>query len=191
MRTARDVGQSFEQRHRFAHVLAVTRMADTLAQAHGVDPARARLAALLHDLARLYSAQRLLRECEGRGMPIDAFERRNPIVLHARLGAELARERYGIDDERILSAIRAHTLGAPSMSRLDTIVYLADGLEPGRDFPERERLERLALEDLEAAMRATLRSTIAYLAARGLAVAPATTAAIEHFARTEEEKQTA
>ncbi|MBV8074357.1 MAG: bis(5'-nucleosyl)-tetraphosphatase (symmetrical) YqeK [Candidatus Eremiobacteraeota bacterium] len=191
VRLCRRVREELGQEHRYAHVVRVARLAGRLARAHGEDAAAARVAGMLHDLARLYAAERLLEECRARGMTIDRFERVHPIVLHARLGAELARERYGIDDERILSAIRAHTLGAPSMSRLDTIVYLADGLEPGRDFPERERLERLALEDLEAAMRATLRSTIAYLAARGLAVAPATTAAIEHFARTEEEKQTA
>ncbi|MBV8601657.1 MAG: bis(5'-nucleosyl)-tetraphosphatase (symmetrical) YqeK [Candidatus Eremiobacteraeota bacterium] len=185
------VREELAQEHRYAHVVRVARLADRLAQAHGEDRRAARVAGMLHDLARLYSAEKLLEESAARGIPIDAFARLHPVVLHAPLGAELAREQYGIDDERILSAIRSHTLGAPGMSRLDKIVFLADGLEPGRDFAERSRLERLALHDLDAAMRATLRSTIAYLAARGLAVAPATTSAIEYFALTEKEKKTA
>ena len=82
---------------------------------------------MLHDLARLYPAQRLLDECERREMPIDAFERAHPIVLHARLGAEIARERFGIDDEAVLSPIRKHTTAAARMSRS----ILADSLYAG------------------------------------------------------------
>lgn len=174
MRAARAVRAELDQRHRYAHVLRVARMAAQLAVAHGVDPLRARLAGLLHDLARLYPVDRVLRECEARGMSIGAFERANPIVLHARLGAELARERFGVDDPGILSAIRKHTVAAGVMSPLDAVVYLADGLEPGRTFPERAALAALAYDDLDGAMRAVLLSSIAYLAARGLAVAPET-----------------
>ena len=181
MRTVRAVERGFEQRHRFAHVLGVTRMADTLAQAHGVDPARARLAALLHDLARLYSAQRLTHECTERGLPIDEFERRNPIVLHARLGAELARERFGVTDESVLSAIRKHTVGDAVMSPLDQVIYLADALEPQRDYPERAQLAALAHRDMRAGMRAVLVSTIDYLQRRGLEIAPQTFAAARAF----------
>lgn len=161
--------------------MRVARIAERLAVAHGVDALRARLAGMLHDLARLYSAERLLRECAERGMPIDPFERANPVVLHARLGAELARERFGIDDEAVLSAIRKHTLADPVMSPLDEVVYLADGLEPGRDFAGRAELEAIAFRDLRAAMRAVLASSIAYLRGRDLAVSPQTIAAAERY----------
>jgi predicted HD superfamily hydrolase involved in NAD metabolism len=133
---------------------------------------------MLHDLARLYPAERLLAECEARGLAIEPFERRHPIVLHARLGAELARERFDVRDEGILEAIRRHTLAAPGMSRLDAIVYLADGLEPGRDYPQRAELETLAFRDLDGALRAVLRSSLAYVRDRGLEAAPQTLAAL-------------
>ncbi len=176
-RIARSVRESLGQRHRHAHVVRVARMAEMLARAHGVDPLRARTAGLLHDLARLYSDQRLLSECAERGMAIDAFERAHPIVLHARLGAELARERFGVDDPGVLSAICKHTLAAGTMSPLDEVVYLADGLEPGRGFPERAGLAALARRDLRAAMRGTLTASLAYLRRRGLTIAPQTSAA--------------
>ena len=102
---------------------------------------------MLHDLARLYSTTQLLEECERRGMPVDDFERRNPIVLHAPLGAVLAREQFGIEDAAVLSAITKHTLGAEEMSQLDCIVYLADALEPGRDFENRSTIWKLAQSD--------------------------------------------
>jgi len=140
---------------------------------------------MLHDVARLYSADRLIAECEARGMPIDAFERRHPIVLHAPLAAAIARESFGVDDPAVLSAIERHTLGAPGMSQLDAIVYLADGLEPGRDFKERAALEALAFEDPVAAMRAILRSSIAHLRSRNLEPAPKTLAALAAYDRLE------
>jgi predicted HD superfamily hydrolase involved in NAD metabolism len=177
VRAARAVRAALDQRHRYAHVLRVARMSARLARAHGVDPQRARVAGMLHDLARLYPADRLLRECAERGLAIDAFERAHPVVLHARLGAELARERFGCDDPAVLSAIRKHTLADAVMSPLDKVVYLADGLEPGRDFADRAALAALAFRDLDAALRASVASSIAYLRERGLAVAPQTLAA--------------
>ena len=181
MRTARAVRAALAQRHRYAHVLRVARFAERLARAHGLDAGAARTAALLHDLARLYASDRLLRECAERGMAIDAFERGNPVVLHARLGAELARERFGVDDPDVLSAIRKHTLADAVMSPLDKVVYLADGLEPGRDFADRAALAALAFRDLDAAMRAMLASSTTYLLERGLAVAPQSLAAAGAF----------
>jgi predicted HD superfamily hydrolase involved in NAD metabolism len=181
VRAARAVREAFDQRHRYLHVMRVARMAEQLAAAHGVDPLRARVAGLLHDLARLYPAERLLRECAERGMAIGDFERANPIVLHARLGAELARERFGVDDPAVLSAIRKHTVADRVMTPLDVVVYLADGLEPGRTFPERPVLAALAFHDLDGAMRALLLSSIAYLSARGLTAAPETLAAARRY----------
>lgn len=161
--------------------MRVARCADLLAQRHGVDPAKARLAGMLHDLARLYSAARLVDECERRGLAIDAFERRNPIVLHARLGAALAFERFGIDDAEVLSAIEKHTTAAAAMSRLDCVVYLADALEPGRSFEGRAELWALAERDLHAAMREAIAQTVRYLRAGAADAAPATVAAARTF----------
>ena len=189
VRLGKRVHAQIGQRHRYAHTLRVARMAVRLARRYREDVERALLAGMLHDLARLYSDERLLEESRARGLTISAFDEAHPRVLHARLGAELARELFGIDDERILSAIRYHTLGAGSMNTLDAIVYLADSLEPGRDFDERADLERLSFRDLHAAMRETLLSTTAFHGASGASVAPETAAAIELFSP--EEKKTA
>ena len=134
---------------------------------------------MLHDLARLYPAKRLIDECEIRGMPIDAFERANPVVLHARLGASLAQESFGVRDPDVLSAIEKHTVAAAHMSTLDCVLYLADGLEPGREYPERAGLALLAERDLRAAMRATIASSLRYLMGRQLPIAPQTAAAMK------------
>ena len=180
---AREVREQLGQEHRYLHVLRVARLADRLAARHGEDTAQARLAGMLHDLARLFPGALLIAECERRGLPIDEFERANPIVLHARLGAELARERFGVSDERVLSAIRKHTVPAAQMSRLDEILYLADGLEAGRAYPGRAELEALAFRDLAAATLGVIRSSIADLQARGVPVAPQTFEALAAYER--------
>ena len=180
-RAARRVREHIDQDHRYAHILRVARTAEALAVAHHLDARQARVAGLLHDLARLYPGERLLRESAEHGLKIDDFERANPVVLHAPLGAELAREWFGIDDEAILSAIRKHTLAAATMTPLDEILYLADGLEPGRDFPGRADILRLAFVDLSAAMAAQLIESIAYCRERTLHPAPQTLAALHHY----------
>lgn len=114
-------------------------------------------------------------------MTISSAERAAPVLLHARLGAALAREQFGVADPEILSAIEKHTTADAQMSPLDCAVYLADGLEPGRNFPERAGIWELAQRDVRAAMRETLRSTLGYLHRRGLPVAPQSLAAARAF----------
>ncbi|HET6895067.1 MAG TPA: bis(5'-nucleosyl)-tetraphosphatase (symmetrical) YqeK [Candidatus Baltobacteraceae bacterium] len=175
------VREHLGQEHRYAHCVRVARMSENLARVHGADPAKARTAGMLHDLARLYSAERLLRESAEHGVEIDAYAREHPVVLHAPLSARLAQSLFGVDDAQVLSAISKHTLGAGEMSALDCILYLADGLEPGRDYPERENLAALAQRDLREAMRATILSSLRYLTQRHLPIAPQTAAAMETF----------
>jgi predicted HD superfamily hydrolase involved in NAD metabolism len=183
IRLARRVRAHLDQTHRFAHVLRVARTAVALARAHGVDVEQARLAGMLHDLARLYSSERLVAECREHGLAIDDYERANPIVLHARLGAALARSEFGVDDPAVLSAIARHTVAAAEMSPLDAIVYLADGLEPGRDFAARAGLLALAFRNLDEAMYAVIDNGFTYARARGYVPAPQTFAAFATYAR--------
>ena len=153
---ARRVRDHIGQEHRYTHSVRVARCAEELARHHGADPRKARVAGMLHDLARLYSPERLIAECEARDIEIEPAARARPVLLHARLGAALARELFGVEDAEILSAIEKHTTAAEVMSPLDSIVYLADSLEPERAFPERSGLWQLALRDLDAAMRETV-----------------------------------
>ena len=121
------------------------------------------------------------RECEERGLSIDAAERDHPTLLHAKLGAAIAREQFGVEDPEVISAIEKHTTGAGAMSPLDCVVYLADSLEPGRSFPERAGLWRLAMDNLDDAMRGVLLLGIRHNARKGRATVAATLAAAARF----------
>lgn len=169
------------QSARYAHSVRVARAAGTLAQRHGVNSGKARLAGMLHDLARLYSNERLIVECKTRGLTMAEYELAHPVLLHARLGAALAREQFGVQDREVLSAIEKHTTAAGEMSPLDCVVYLADSLEPARRFPERAQVWQMALRDLPAAMREVLLLAFRHSARKGVPPAPPTLAAARTF----------
>lgn len=174
--TTRRVREEIGQEARYRHSIGVARTAERLAMAHGLDTRRARLAGLFHDLARLWSRDRLVAEARRRHLTLDAFALVYPVVIHAPLGAELARERFDIRDEGVLDAIRKHTLGDAHMTPLDVVIYLADALEPWRAYDGRAAMLETALRDLGAGMRAVLESTLAHHAARGLTPSPKTLA---------------
>lgn len=183
-RLCSQVRQDIGQQHRYAHSIRVARFAERLAQRHGLNPKHARIAGLLHDICRLWPAERLLAACAERKLLVDAYESAHPIVLHARLGALVAQERYGVDDASVLQAIERHTLGAIEMTPLDTVVYLADALEPGRVFARQAELAKLAFDDLQMALIAVYSSTKTYLERRNVTVAPGLIAALERHERT-------
>ncbi|TAM91905.1 HD domain-containing protein [bacterium] len=170
------VREEIGQEARYRHSIGVARTAERLAMAHGLEARRARIAGLLHDLARLWPKDRLLAEAHRRRLALDDFDMAHPVVIHAPLSAELARERFGVRDDGVLGAIRKHTLGEAHMNPLDVVIYLADALEPWRAYDGRAAILDTALRDLDAGMRAVLESTLRHHAARGLTPAPKTLA---------------
>jgi predicted HD superfamily hydrolase involved in NAD metabolism len=129
---------------RLQHILRVEAMAIALANHHHLDADQAGQAGLLHDLAKFFKPQCLLEMAQVEGLDLDSVEQVNPHLLHAEVGAIVARDEFGVKDEVVLDAIRNHTLGRPEMSALSCVVFLADSLEPGRgDTPDSSRLADL------------------------------------------------
>jgi predicted HD superfamily hydrolase involved in NAD metabolism len=117
---------------RYGHTLRVANTAEDLARAHGLDPGRARLAALLHDAARETSSEEFLDLADDLGLSVGEPERESPKLLHGPVAAELARRELGVEDEGVLEAIRDHTTGRPGMGPLSLVLYVADKIEPAR-----------------------------------------------------------
>jgi len=145
----------------YAHSVAVAQTAARLADEYGVDTQDAYLAGLVHDWARDDGPELLRSEAERFGIEITPADEAVPYLLHARTGAAALAERFPGIPERILTAVERHTFGAPGMSDLDRVVYLADALEPGRDTPLADELRhevgRVSLAELyERAYAASL-----------------------------------
>ncbi len=164
---------------RYGHTLRVADTAERLARAHGLDPERARLAALLHDAARELGREEFLRLAGAWGLPVGEPEQKSPKLLHGPLAAELARRELGVEDEEVLEAVRAHTTGRPGMGPLALALYVADKIEPAREYPSVEGLRRLAAEDLRTAAAEALRRSISHNEQRSKETHPASHAALE------------
>lgn len=149
---------------RFQHTLGVMYTCAALAMTHGYDLQDAQAAGLLHDCAKCIPNKKKLKLCDSNNIPVSEFERTHPFLLHAKLGAYVAREKYGMEDEEILSSITWHTTGKPAMSLLEKIVYIADYIEPHRDkAPHLTEVRRLAFQDLDECMYEILKDTLNYL----------------------------
>ena len=169
---------------RFAHTLGVEFTAAALAMKYQADVTDAQIAGLLHDCAKCLTDEKRVSICEKHQISMTDIERRNPFLLHAKVGEYLAREKYGITNPDILNAIRFHTTGRENMSLLERIVFVADYIEPGRrQAPNLTEIRQLAFTDLDAAMLKILEDTLSYLKATGGELDPMTEITYEYCRR--------
>ena len=122
------------------HCVRVAEAAHKLALAYDVDAEEARLAGLLHDWDREATPQGLLGEARAAGVDVTSVDAVVPHLLHARTGAIAARSALPGLSDAVVSAISRHTLGAPDMTPLEMVVFLADMIESHRDYPGVETL---------------------------------------------------
>ena len=168
--------------NRYHHTLGVMYTSASMAMRYDVDVQKALYAGLLHDCAKCIPSDKKIRLCEKYGLPVSSVEKENPSLLHARLGAYLAHEKYGVKDEEIIYAIESHTTGRPGMSMLEKIVYIADYIEPARNkAPNLTRVRKLAFEDLDECMYEILKDTLSYLEENPKDVDAATKEAFEYY----------
>jgi len=167
---------------RYEHSLSVSFTCICLAMRYGYPLDKAELAGLMHDCAKCYDDQEIIRLCEQHGLYISEDEKKAPAVLHAKYGSWVARERYDIEDQEILDAIACHTTGKPAMTTLDKILYIADYIEARRDkaanLPE---MRKLAFEDLDEALYQILAGTLHYLESKGCFIDPMTKETFEYY----------
>ena len=149
---------------RFDHTIGVSYTAAAMAMRYGINVDRAAMAGLLHDCAKYMTDGELVEKCKKYSISCSDTELRNGYLLHAKLGAYFSKEKYGIDDDEICSAVRYHTTGKPAMSVLEAIVFAADYIEPGRKvLPNFELIRSMAFVDLDEAVYLILENTLSYL----------------------------
>ncbi|MCX7784551.1 MAG: bis(5'-nucleosyl)-tetraphosphatase (symmetrical) YqeK [Meiothermus sp.] len=158
---------------RYAHILRVAELAAEIARANGLDVEKTYLAAILHDAARDFSAERLMELAP----PEIDIERKHPLALHGRAGRKLAQE-WGIEDEEVLEAIEGHVYGVGPNHKIGMALYIADVSEPGRGV--NHDIRELALAGrLEEAYQEAVICKVKYLQSKGIEPHPRTLAAYE------------
>lgn len=167
---------------RFIHTIGVANTALALAMSQGIDYERAYLAGLLHDCAKDIPDEEKLKKCEKFHIPVTATETENPSLLHAKLGAYLAADKYNITDYEILSSIECHTTGKPEMTQLEMIIFVADYIEPGRDrAKELTEIRKEAFENLTYATYHILKNTLDYLKQKDDPIDPQTEITFNYY----------
>lgn len=150
--------------HRLQHILGVESLCLTLARHHHLDQQQAAQAGLMHDLAKFFPPQKLLRLATEAKIPVDEFCLQQPHLLHAEVSAIIAQQEFGVQDPEILAAIGNHTLGAPQMSKLSCLVFVADVLEPNRGDNEKLTAMRVvARQNLYKCVQQTSDYSLEYL----------------------------
>ncbi len=165
----------------YEHSLAVSEEAARWAPTFGVDPGAARWAGLLHDCAKGLEPEAYLVHAEAAGMEIFEAERKSPPVLHQRLGARWAAERFGVQDPSVLAAIRCHTTGARDMDGLARCLFTIDWVSPERSYEGVETLRSALSEGPDVGFFAVLRAKRDVVIKRGLPDHPWARAACDRW----------
>lgn len=152
---------------RYHHSSGVADMAKHLAEVYGADPEKAYMAGWIHDCAKELSLEEMQQVMKEAGLSLDEHMMHSRALLHGPCGSILAEKKYGITDRDIKSAIYFHTTGQPGMTLLEKIVFLADYIEPSRDFPGVDTLRKKAEKNLDKAVLAAYDSTISHLLEQG------------------------
>ena len=157
--------------NRVKHVLGCRDTAVELARRWGADETDAARAGILHDITKALDGPLQLTLCDAYGKVLSDFSKKYPKTLHALTGSLVAERIFG-ENQAVVSAIESHTTGEADMNLLETIIYVADYMEPNRNFPGVDRLRELAYSDITAALKLGLEMTLEHLKRQGSEVSP-------------------
>jgi len=179
---ARELAQKSMSKQRFKHTLGVAEMARKLAVLNAMELDKPLIAAYLHDVAKEVPIKRQLELAREWGLLNYPEDETAPKVLHGPIAAHWLKQERGLNSE-ICAAIAHHTLGAPGMSRLEMLIYSADMVEPGRDFPEVDKLRQALYDDLEKGTLVCVEHTLNYLKHNKQTIHPLTLKTYEDLQR--------
>ncbi len=153
---------------RYIHTLGVEKKAVELALIYNENETKARVAALLHDYLKQEDINILKEMCKDIE-EIKGYE--NLFEIYHGLGAEkILREKFKIDDDDIINAVKYHTIGRENMSLLEKIIYIADAIEDGRNYEGVEEIRKITLENLNEGMIIEIKGSIEYLKKNNLII---------------------
>ena len=149
---------------RVKHILGVEQMSRELASKHNCDVELAATAGLMHDLAKFFPPQKLLKIAQAHNLELDSITEKDPHLIHADVSSIIAQQEFGVNNHLILEAISNHTLGQPEMSKLSCIVFIADKLESSRgDSPQLNKMRQVSQKNLYKGLTMVCDYSLSYL----------------------------
>ena len=148
---------------RLAHSLSVEKEAARLAAHHGEYWHKAALAGLLHDICRCGHPNWQFEYMRKNSGALSREWLASPQLWHGPCAAVLIRRELGVKDREILNAVRFHTTGRPGMTDFEKIIFLADKIEPTREYEGVAILRETAYRSLDEAIHLALGQNIAQL----------------------------
>lgn len=148
---------------RYKHCLNVEAEAVKLARIYGCDVEKARIAAIAHDYAKAYSGKDIITKAQDLRMDIDELQYNSPGLLHGPVAAQLIADKYNMNDQEVLNSISYHTTGRVGMTLLEKIIFIADLIEPGRNFEGIAAIREMSLKDMDRALLLACNFTLVYI----------------------------
>ncbi len=159
---------------RYRHAYRVSQLAKKIAEFYHLPVQRIIIAALIHDCAKDYAIEDLYHLINKYDIKLSVIEQKIPKIWHAYVGAEMAKDIFQIDDLEILDAIRYHSTASSKLSLIGKVVYIADKIEPNRNFTEIRKLQKTIWEDIDLTMLGLLNQELKYLISKDLIIHPHT-----------------
>lgn len=155
---------------RFAHTMRVYHLAMALGRLYGIEEESIFLASLYHDYVKEWRNADLLNYAKLNELPLDFCFLKEPSLLHGPVAAHLCLIKGWIADNSVYDAIFYHTVGDKNLDTLGKIIYIADAVEPGRNYPHALEFRELAFKDLDLALIGVAKHTIKFLENKGMLI---------------------
>lgn len=175
---------------RYIHTLGVAETAKKLAKLNGISEEKAEIAGLAHDIAKNISKEKMKEIIKENNIVLSKIEEVSANLWHSIIAPIEAKSRFKIEDEEILDSIRWHTTGKENMSILTKIIYIADMIEPNRNFEGVEELRKVTFENLDRGVFSGLTSSIKVLLTQNLLIDENTMRARNYFLYDKKFKET-
>lgn len=168
---------------RYLHMLEVVKMALKINECFNfkIDEEKIKIAGILHDYTKRYSFSESMEIIKVLPLDEQNIWNKSEVVIHSVTSSIVVQDKFGINDQEILEAIKYHTTGYPNMSMLSKVIYVADAIEETRKYPGVERLREKVFEDFNKGMLLIMETTLSHLKEKGLYINPYTLSAYNYY----------
>ena len=134
------------------------------------------MAGFIHDYAKRVPVEEYRKVIKEQDFDPDLLNW-NRAIWHGIVGTYFIKRDLEITDPEILQAVWRHTTADAEMTTLDKIVFVADFIEPGRDFPGVDEARKVAYNNLDDGVGYELAHTLEFLVKNRNKIYPRTLAA--------------